>query len=57
MKKICKSMAIFAIAVGLACLSSYVSVGDLVGSIFGGANVTRRAKAGQKSAQKCKIAL
>lgn len=36
MKKICKGMAVFAIMVGLVCMASCVSVGDLVGSMFGG---------------------
>ncbi len=36
MKKICKGMAVFAIMMGLACMTSCVSVGELVGSMFGG---------------------
>ncbi|MDE5581986.1 MAG: hypothetical protein K2J68_00090 [Treponemataceae bacterium] len=36
MKKICKSVAVFATVLGLACMTSCVSVGDLVGSMFGG---------------------
>lgn len=35
MKKICKGMAVFAIVVGVVCLASCVSLGEIFGSMFG----------------------
>ena len=52
MKKICKVMAVFAIMVGLICMASCVSVGELVGSVFGGGGQTVAALDGRKNGAK-----
>ena len=36
MKKMCKGVAVCSMMVGLICMASCVSVGELVGSMFGG---------------------
>ncbi len=35
MKKICKIMAVFSVLAGLACMTSCLSIGSIVGSMFG----------------------